>query len=275
MTKILLPTDFSENALSAIVYALKLYANETCTIYLLNSTQLKASRISSFSNKLLSTMHENAKKDLLALKAKLEHTYTNTNHQFEVILSVGNLDDTIESATEKYAIDMVVMGTKGATGAKEIFVGSNTTKVIKKIKKCPVLMVPDTYEFAVPKQIAFPTDFNRSCDAKVFHYLKKMADLYDSKIRIVHINVEEKLNEIQENNFTTLKQYLKEYKHSFHWIPAYTSKATGIIDFVEELEIDMLAMVHYSHSFMERITREPVIKKIGFRPTIPFLVIPE
>lgn len=275
MTKILLPTDFSDNAWSAMVYALKLYANEQCTFYLLNSTKLEASRISSFSNKLLSTMRENAKKDLLALKTQLENADANGNHTFEAILSIGNLDDAIETAIEKYAIDSIVMGTKGATGAKEIFFGSNATKIVKKIKNCPVLMVPDNYEFVVPKQIAFPTDFNRYCDAKELHYLKNMADLYNSKIRIVHINVEEKLNENQENNFTTLKQYLSDYECSFHWIPDYASKASSITDFIEEAEIDILAMVHYSHSFLERITREPVVKKIGFRPTIPFLVIPE
>ncbi|QHI35648.1 hypothetical protein IMCC3317_09940 [Kordia antarctica] len=275
MTKILLPTDFSDNAWSAIVYALKLYANVECTFYLLNSIKLEASRISSFSNKLLSTMREDAKKDLVALKAKLEHADATKNHTFEVILSIKNLDDAIETAIEKHAIDSIVMGTKGATGAKEIFFGSNATKIVKKIKNCPVLLVPENYEFVVPKQIAFPTDFNRYCDAKELQYLKNMAGLYNSKIRVVHINVEEKLNENQENNFTTLKQYLSKYEHSFHWIPAYASKASSITDFIEELEIDMLAMVQYSHSFLERITREPVIKKIGFRPTIPFLVIPE
>lgn len=275
MKKILLPTDFSENAWSAIMYALKLYAHKHCTFYLLNSTKLTSSRISSFSNKLLATIRDNARRDLLDLKTKLEEAHANVNHEFEVILNIGDLDDAVETAVERYEIDLVIMGTKGATGAKEIFFGSNTTKIIKKIKSCPLLMIPDKYEFRIPEQIAFPTDFNRNCDAKELHYLKRLADLYDSKIRIVHINENEKLTEIQENNSTVLKQYLINYEHSFHWIPNYNSKAEVITNFVDELDIDILAMVNYSHSFMERITREPVIKKIGFHPTIPFLVIPE
>ncbi|WP_046756691.1 universal stress protein [Kordia jejudonensis] len=275
MTKILLPTDFSDNAWSAIIYALKLYANEHCTFYILNSTNLKASRVSSFSNKLLTTMRDNAKKDLADLKTKLIETNANGNHEFEIILNIGSLDDAVETAIQKYEIDLVIMGTKGATGAKEIFFGSNTTKIIKKIKNCPLLMIPDNYEFKIPKQIAFPTDYQRDCDAKELHYLKKLADLYHSKIRVVHINEKEKLSETQEKNYTTLQQYLVDNEHSFHWIPNYTSKAQGITNFIEELEIDILAMIYYSHSFIERITREPIIKKIGFHPTIPFLVIPE
>ncbi len=275
MTNILLPTDFSDNAWNAIVYTLKLYAHETCTFYLLNATQLKASRISSFSNKLLTTMRENAKNDLLKLKAQIEKTNANGNHEFEVILSLGSLDDAIEMAIEKHAIDLVAMGTKGATGAKSILFGSNTTKIFKKVKACPVLAIPDNYEFVTPKQIAFPTDFNRYCDAKELHYLKRLADLYNATIRVIHINEEDRLTEHQEKNFTTLRQYLKNYVHSFHWIPTYASKTTEINDCIEELEIDILAMVYYSHSMIESITREPVIKKIGFHLKIPFMVIPE
>ena len=50
---ILLPTDFSDNSWSAIVYALKLYAETECTFYLLNSIETHASVMSDFSNKLL------------------------------------------------------------------------------------------------------------------------------------------------------------------------------------------------------------------------------
>ncbi|MGH1386739.1 universal stress protein [Kordia sp.] len=275
MTNILLPTDFSANALSAINYILKLYQHEACTFYLLNSANVKTSRISSFSNKLLATMLDNAKADVLKLKEQLESTNTNSNHHFEIIVSLKSLDDAIEICVQKYAIDLVAMGTKGATGAKEILFGSNTTKIFKKVKNCPILAIPNDYEFTTPEQIAFPSDFNRYCDAKELHYLKKLADLYDSKIRIIHINEKELLNENQENNLTTLKEYLRNHKHSFHLIPSYASKETSIHDFIEELGIDMLAMVNYSHSFIDSILREPVIKKIAFHLKVPFLVIPE
>ena len=62
---------------------------------------------------------------------------------------------------------------------------------------------------------------------------------------------------------------------SFHWMPDYAKKVNEINDFIEELKIDMLVMVNYKHSFIENIINEPVIKKIGFHPIIPFLVIPD
>jgi len=167
------------------------------------------------------------------------------------------------------------MGTKGATGAEEIFFGSNTVTIIKKMRLCPVLVVPEEYNFVIPKQIAFPTDFNRFYNHIELNPLKNLASLFNSKIRIVHIKKEDQLNDIQEYNMVTLKNYLDEFNISFHWIPDYTKKVQEINNFIEELQIDLLVMVNYKHSFLENIINEPVISKIGFRPIIPFLSIPD
>jgi len=58
-------------------------------------------------------------------------------------------------------------------------------------------------------------------------------------------------------------------------MPNYAKKVSVINDFIAELDIHILAMVNYKHSFIERIMNEPVLKKISFHPSIPFLVIPE
>ena len=273
--KILIPTDFSDNSWSAIGYALKLYANEECTFFLLNSTTIKASTLSNLSNKLLEIMKDDAMKELLEIKDLVEINNENANHDFQIILSSEDLKKAIKNAIKEWNIDLIIMGTKGATGAKEFFFGSNTVHIIKSIKDCPVLVVPDEYDFVVPSQIAFPTDYNRYYDIKEIKPLMQLADLYNSKIRIVHINEEEELNDVQDYNLFELQSYLIEYENSFHWMPKYAKKAVEINDFIAELGIDILAMVNYKHSFIEKILREPVIKKIGFQPKIPFLVIPE
>lgn len=270
---ILLPTDFSDNAWSAAVYALKLYANEECKFYFLHSLKMKISTMSSISNKLLNTMSDNAMKDLKELKEMAVNSNANANHEFEILLSSFSLDDAIDSALDKHHIDLVVMGTKGATGAKEFLFGSNTVNIIKKVSRCPVLIVPDEFDFEEPKQIAFSTGFNRFYDQEILP-LKRLAELYNSKIRIVHINKEEKLTKLQDYNYTMLKTYLKNYEYSFHWMPDYAKKNQEINDFIEELNIDILVMINYKHSFIESLVKEPIIKKIGFHPTVPFLVIP-
>jgi len=274
-TNILLPTDFSDNAWSAIVYALKLYANEKCTFYLLNSTLLKVAPMSNFSNRLLDTMQKKAKEELLELKEQAEVSNANTNHNFEIILSTENLVDAVKRAIKTHDIDCVVMGTKGASKVKEIFFGSNTVKILKKLKSCPVLVIPEEFDFVEPKQIAFPTDYNRFYGDKELQPLKKLANLFNTKIRVMHIEDEKKLSDIQEYNMGKLEEYLSRFEHSFHWMPNYAKKTIEIKDFIEELNIDILALINYKHSFIESIINEPVVKKIGFHPIVPFFVIPE
>lgn len=272
---ILLPTDFSDNSWNAIVYALKLYSEEECAFYFLHSTKINVSRMAIISDKFLKAMNENATKELIELKEMAETSNANPNHDFYTILSSEDIKGAIETAIKKHHINLVIMGTKGATGAKELFFGSNTVTIIKKMRLCPVLVVPENYDFVVPKQIAFPTDFNRLFNCTELTPLKNLASLFNSKIRIVHINKEDLLNDVQEYNMVTLKNYLEEFDVSFHWEPDYTKKAKIIEDFIEELQIDMLVMVNYKHSYIENIIKEPVISKIAFNPIIPFLSIPD
>lgn len=274
-TSILLPTDFSDNAWSAAVYALRLYADVECDFYFLHSTHMQTSTMSNISNKLQNIINKNATAELLEIKQMAERASDYSNHTFNIILSSDNLIGTIETSINKHQIDLVIMGTKGATGAKEFIFGSNTVRVIKKLKRCAVLIIPDEYDFIIPTQIAFPTDYKRFFDDKELRPLKKLAEIHNSQIKILHINVEKRLDDIQDYNLNMLKSYLSHYDHSFHWMPNYAKKTHEINDFNEELGIDILAMVNYKHSFIESIIKEPVIKKIGFQPIIPFLVIPE
>lgn len=271
---ILLPTDFSDNAWNAAVYALKLYADEECTFYFLNSIKMNISTMSNLSSKLLNTLKENAMKELLELKEMAQNTDANANHNFEIIISQDYLQTAIEESFKKHQIDLVVIGKKGATAAKELFFGGNTVETLKKMRLCPILIIPEDHDFTSPKQIAFPTDFNRFFDDKELRPLKNLAEMNNSKIRIVHINVEPHLTDIQEYNYTVLKSYLEDYEHSFHWMPDYANKSSEIAAFIKDLEIDLLVMMNYKHNFLEWLLKEPVVKKIGTHPLVPFLVIP-
>ncbi|MFI0431104.1 universal stress protein [Mariniflexile sp. HMF6888] len=272
---ILLPTDFSDNAWNAIVYALKLYADEFCTFYFLHSRYIlnPVSR-TYITTHYVDTLKEQALKELADLKDQTEIANANANHDFKTLLFEEELMDAVNEAVKQNAIDIVIMGTKGATGSIDYLFGSNTVKVVNKIKNCPILIVPDEHDFIAPKQIAFPTDYNRFYNDEL-RALKNMADLFNSKIRVVHISTEKELSSIQKYNMAMLENYLVDYECSFHWLPDYTKKAEAITTFIEELKIEMLAMVKYKHSLLETIINEPVIKKLAFHPKVPVLVIPE
>jgi len=158
---ILLPTDFSDNAWSAVVYALKLYANEYCTFYFLHSTHIPNSVSRTYiTTHYVDKQRKVAERKLTELKVQTEIANANANHTFKTLMSEDELKTAVKKVVDENSIDMIVMGTKGTTDAIEFVMGSNTVKVIKKIKKCPILIVPDEYEFVEPKQITLPTDYN-------------------------------------------------------------------------------------------------------------------
>ncbi|MBQ4820946.1 universal stress protein [Aquimarina sp. MMG016] len=280
MKRILVPTDFSNNAYSALFYATRLFQNQPCQFYILNTfdvnTPILTSRIDTSKGDILYQQLARESKDKLTetFHAIVRDT-DELDHTFETISVSKKLPETINKTIKIKEIDLVVMGTKGASGAKEIFMGSNTVKVIQKIKGCPVLMVPDEFDFEKPVEIAFPTDFRRFYIEEELKPLIEIASLFNAHIRIFHIHEEEKLDEIQEHNYAALKKYLKDFKHSMHWVFKLSKKTELINTFIQQFSVNMLVMVNYKHSFMEGITHEPVIKKIGFHPIVPFLVIPD
>ena len=273
---ILIPTDFSDNATSALHYALKLYANQKCTFYVLHSTYVDEALSRAFGAAYTDdNQNKVVESTLTTLITQTTAINANPNHQFTPLRSEKELRKAVKQAVKAHAIDMVVMGTKGTTDAVEFLMGSNTVKVLRKIGDCPVLVLPEGYPYSEPKQIAFPTDFNRNYDIKELQSLKDLADLYHSHIRIVHVKVNNDLSETQDINMNILKNYLEDYEHSFDWLPNTTTKSKAIASFIEHQNIDLLAMVNYKHGMLENILKEPVIKNLAFHPTIPILVIPK
>ncbi len=219
MKKIILPTDFSDNAYKAICYALKLYSKEECTFYLLNTYtpaiyQSEYILHSPGQIGLGDIYQSHSVEQLEALKKELELKFKNPKHTF-IIHSVFNLlvDEVVDLANKEEA-DMIIMGTQGATGAKEIFIGSHTVHVIKKAP-CPVLAVPAGYNFEDPIEILFPTDFEINYQQAQLTALLDLTAHYNSKIDIIHISSGNELTPKQLKNKDTLHHLMGERKPSF------------------------------------------------------------
>lgn len=275
MENILIPTDFSHNAYNALFHATKLMKGEACTFHILNVyndfTPLESKSVG---KDITQQLEDESHEGLQSVLHRIRFDETDAEHTFNSISKRGNLVDEISKIVEQEKIDLVVMGNSGRSEIEAIFMGSNALDVTTNIKKCPILTIPKEIDFPPPKEIAFVTDYQHNYDAGLLQPLLFMAESYKSKIRVMHINEAEVLDEHQTMNKSILMEYLSPFEHSFHWMPLFKSKATAIDTFLKELEIDMLAMVNYEHSFLERMTREPVIKRVGFDNNIPFLVIP-
>jgi nucleotide-binding universal stress UspA family protein len=281
MKNILIPTDFSENSWNAIRYALELYRGEICTFHILNtytpvipSNRFMASSIQP--GLLESGGMENSKKGLSDTLKRIKRNYKNTLHEFKTISSFSLLVDEIKDTIEKEAIDLLIMGTKGASGVEGVFMGSNAVRIIKAIRNCPVLTIPKNFEYVLPKEIVFATDFKRYYSVSELAPLMELAKSFKATIRIVYVQNEIKaLTEIQQFNLNMLRKYFNKLEFYVHTVSERSSVSNTLEVFADELEIHLLAMLNYQHSYMERITREPVVKRMAFHTHVPLLVIPE
>jgi nucleotide-binding universal stress UspA family protein len=277
MKKILLPTDFSENSWNAIKYALQLFKDETCTFYLLNTYtpiiyHVEYVMVNPAQLGLADIVRESSEKGLDKLEEQIKDTFNNPKHSFIKRASFNTLVLDIKELVEEKKLDFVVMGTKGATGAKEVLFGSNTVQVFKHVK-CPVLAVPDNFEFETPHDILFPTDYEIDYQDKQIKPIVEIAKQFTSRINVLHVSYGTDLLDEQEQNKAKLEAYFKNVAHLFHNVS--TQDITdAITSFQQKTRVNLLMMINNKHSFFENLFFKSTVSQIGFHLKIPFLVIP-
>lgn len=277
MRKILIPTDFSANAYNAISYALKLFKNEEATFYLMNTYtpavyQSEYLLFSPGQIGLGDIYQQNSEKKLNEVKDCILEEFNNPKHTIMIHSAFNTLVYEIVETVENENIDVVVMGTQGATGAKEILLGTNTVHVIKNAK-CPVLVVPPDYSFQTPDEILFPTDYEINYNNTHMKQFLNIARSNGSNIDVLHVSSGNELTVDQLENKSKLGVILGDIPHRFHDVRDQEI-ITAINNFQADKKIKLLTMVRNKHTFLERLFIEPIIKKIGFHVTIPFLVLP-
>ena len=278
MKNILLPTDFSDNSLNAIRYAIQLFENDDCTFHLFNAY---TPVVYDLTYVLLSPAQFGLRDPIRAasqegldelIKELLNEFGSNPNHKFETIARFETLIAGIKELIVERNIDLVIMGTKGATGAKKILFGSNTVQVFREIK-FPVLAIPSNFDYVTPQEILFPTDLEVEFTMGQLQVLKEIAKLHTSKINALHVSTGHGLSEIQDRNKTLLPTLFKRMAYEFHDVEDMEIPA-AINRFQEEHSVDMLVMINNKQSFFENIFFKDTINQIGFYLNIPFLVIP-
>ena len=214
--RILIPTDFSKNALNATRYALDLYAKLNCEFYFLNIF-----RLDNYTTSTLimpepgSAEYEAAKEASEVAFAKLldmlELHHDNPKHSYHTISSFNFLSEAIKQTIASKDIDLVIMGTQGATGAKGIIFGSNTVNAMESIRECPVMAIPDELRFSTPKEIVFPTNYKSTFSRKELNYLIEIAKMHNTAIRVVHFTKKLRLPKTKKptkNSWTTSSKVL-------------------------------------------------------------------
>ena len=278
MKNILLPTDFSENSWNAIAYALKFFEKTSCTFYLLHVNALSyiaASDSPYITDKdfVENTFTKPAKKQLKTLLKRIETEFPDSqNHHFLTLTDYDFFVESVRNHVLEKKIDMIVMGTKGASGLKKVIVGSNAADVIKKVK-CPTLVVPEDAQFVDLDEIAFPTDYLLTYGVRLLKPLYNILEIHNSSLQVVHIT--NKLAELgieQQDNKDLLSEYFNKFRTKFYNL-SNKNVEDAIECFVQSRDVKMMAMVAKNVNYFQRILFHNKIEEITYHTSIPFLVM--
>ncbi len=223
------------------------------------------------------TIETSIKEKLGALFKRLEKLPVSKEHHFIALQEYGNLLDILRRTVDEKKIDLISMGTKGASGIKEVVIESNTGDAITKIP-CNLLVIPEKAVFTSPEKIAFPTDYNIFYSNPILEAISEIMQITQARLRVINISIlDGMLSPIQERNKSYIQDYLEELfatSHSFQSLK-YSTVKTAIEQFVRNEDIDMLIMVGKNLHFLQYLLFDSTIEKLSFHTTVPILVLHE
>lgn len=277
MRTVLVPTDFSENAFNALKYACQVFKYENCRIYIVHAytSEVYGATIlekDSFEELKKSTLIDSERK-LKEVLSEIKEYSPNPRHSYHIVSGIGTLADVTNFWVDKENIDIVVMGTRGKTNDRTLTFGSNTLMIMKH-EHCPVLAIPESYQYHAPREVLFPTDFGVTFKRRELKLLGNMMSSFRSTLTFLYIDPIKKMTYVQEDNKLFLRGSLTRSKLLFETIPE-TDKTTAITKYIERKNYDMLVMVNTRHAYLNEILpqTQTTLRKIGLQVKIPLLVL--
>ena len=276
MKRILFPTDFSDASIKAFIYALKLadaFQAEVITLHAYELPQLHYGGLPHTLKEVYDTIElesfENYK-DQIPLLRDIAEKHNLGHVKISNILKHGDLIWTIKDVVKNEHIDYVVMGTKGATGLKETFLGSNAGSVVTEVNAY-VITVPEESEYNGINNIVFTTRFNED-DKKALMKVLELAKMFGAKVHCLYVKT--KKTNVNDVIIQDWKFLFKDDAVEFHIIENEDVQQT-ILNFTNAYEIDLLAMLNYKRGFFEELFRQSLTQKLSYHLQVPLLAIHE
>lgn len=215
-------------------------------------------------------MVENAEQDFLSLINEIKHEVKGKiNISYKIVKGypVENIVDTFALHND---IDLIIMGTKGASGITKVLMGSNATAVISK-SDIPVITVPEHARFNNIKHIIYASDM--LAVNKEIKTLIPFARLFNSTIHLLHIVSTDSKKKMERSKIKN--DLISKYKYpkiSVH-ITVNDDVEEAIDEYITEVKGDMLAMFTHKPTFFEKLFGKSVTRQMAFHSWIPLLAI--
>lgn len=268
MKRIIVPTDFSNSAWNAFLYAAKLAEKINAELIIINSYMVPRSGAANIIS-IRTIMKEDSEGELKNWMKKIKETGIGDNLVIKEKSIYGSLVDTLKSQIKDYGDQLIVMGSLGETGSLEKIMGSNTSKVVAKVK-CPVFVIPLDATFSFSRRIIFAADFSNVPENINLKLLKELCFLHPAdKLDFVHVVETSKDAQADHIKFDV---FLKDIPFS-HQMISGSDVADTLDKYVTQSKTDLLVLIKKKKGLYQRIFQESVTKKLTLSAKIPLLIL--
>lgn len=273
MKTILVPTDFSNNAETALHFAILLAKKLKAKLILVHVYQLPTVIAAAPQNFLADELNETKLKAERSMKALCQHIQHAGDVPYEYLLETGNNLEILLQVIKEKAVSLVIMGTKGSDRLSSVIFGSTTSNLMAKAN-CPILALPEGVRFDKGiKKMTYATDY-RQIDISAIQKLVEIARVFNAQINIIHISGDEIDAEDEVklmSDFMKKVNQVADYNNLSFQILHGNNVEEKLEQYMAEGSTDMMVMATHYRGIMDRLFGKSLTKEVVLETTIPLL----
>lgn len=274
--KILVPTDFSECADFALNAACQLALITDSEITLFHAAELPDDfGAQSSEDSLADQVQERMQNNIDELMSQREAMAGSVGVKLIKKSCFGNFIETLTDYDKEYQFDLVVMGSYGASGKQEWFIGSNTQKLVRKLRK-NILVIKSPISNLSLNKVMFPSNLTENDREAFIEFLEFLKIFKTKEVHILAVNTSGWFNQPTPIMLELLKEFKAlatgDYDCQTHYYSDYSVEA-GIRHFAEKYEIDLIGISNIDKSPIKRLFQGSNVEMLINHSDIPVLVI--
>ncbi len=275
MKKILVPTDFSDTSKNAARYAAQMLNDRPGTQMILYYVY---DGLTAGSDGTLLAEDDEDRKIILGQALWNMRSELNAISDVDILTATekgSSLIESIDRYVRHHAIDLVVMGITGATKLEQVFMGSNTLKLVNH-SSCPIMIVPPDAVYKPIREVALTSDFKDVETTIPFESIKVLLDLFEPTLYVINVDSEHyvEISEAYKAEKKKIEEQFANYNPQFAFIRLYDF-LDAINQFAKDKEIDFIITIPKKHSFLSNLFRSSTTKKLAYHSHIPIVAIHE